>query len=226
MKEHCNKCGLRTNHEILHKEISTWREDIDKHTTVEGGDIYYMIKCLGCGYVHLRHDEWFSEDYDDEGNPIIRTRFYPPLTSRKKPDWLGSFDSVFWAGDTVIEQLLSEIYEALHNGSLRLATMGIRSLLEHIMIDKVGDHGSIGKNVEAFIEYGYISEKDRSVFREYVLEAGHAAMHRDFRPNLSDVKTLLDITEGLIASIYIHPKRAEKLAEKIPQRGKSNKKNK
>ena len=43
-------------------------------------------------------------------------------------------------------------------------------------------------------------------------------MHRNYKPSEEDIKTLLDIAEGLIASIYVHPLRAEKMAKKIPPR--------
>jgi hypothetical protein len=183
-------------------------------------DSFLLLQRRGCDTVHLEHHSAFSEHLDDEGRPITTTVHYPPRTSRKKPEWLGEIFGPFWLGETEIEQLLSEIYIALHNGSLRLATMGVRALLEHIMIDKVGDKGSIGANITAFFEAGYVAKNDQTIFRDKVIEAGHAAMHRGSKPSAADLKVLVDLTESLIASIYIHPVRAELLNDRIPERRK------
>jgi hypothetical protein len=58
--------------------------------------------------------------------------------------------------------------------------MGIRSLLETVMIEKVGDSGTIGTNVTKFIAEGYIAPKHEGIFRLQI-EAGHAGMHRKYR---------------------------------------------
>jgi hypothetical protein len=92
-----------------------------------------------CETIHLKHDSTFSEDTELDGSSIVTTNYYPPSTSRRTPTWLGSKNSPFWYGDTVIEQWLKEIYSAVQNDSRRLAVMGIRSLLETVMIEKVGE---------------------------------------------------------------------------------------
>jgi len=40
--------------------------------------------------------------------------------------------------DAALGSLLHEIYQAVHGGQYRLAAMGIRALLEQIMVSKVG----------------------------------------------------------------------------------------
>jgi hypothetical protein len=44
-----------------------------------------------------------------------------------------------------LDDLLKEIYRATENALPRLAVMGIRALLEKIMVLKVGDHGNFCK---------------------------------------------------------------------------------
>ena len=99
-----------------------------------------------------------------------------------------------------------------------MAVMGVRALLEHIMIEKVGDQGSIGGNVKAFLAAGFVADANKGTFEKQVMEAGHAAMHRNYRPHMADLNILLDIVEALIASIYVHPHRTEALAKGIPAR--------
>jgi hypothetical protein len=94
--------------------------------------------------------------------------------------------------------------------------MGIRALIEHIMIEQIGDSGGIGSNVDRFVAEGYIAPKSEALFREHLIESGHAAMHRAYFPKPSDISALLDITESLIETVYVHPHQTK--LQKIPPR--------
>lgn len=96
--------------------------------------------------------------------------------------------------------------------------MGIRAALEIVMIDKVADHETIGKNVSKFLEAGFVPKASHQLFEDTMIEAGHAAMHRSYEPTKEHLEVLMDLTEWLIASIYVHPSAAAKVKEKIPQR--------
>jgi hypothetical protein len=216
--ERCNLCNHVTRHRALFKETFKSDDQLDWGTVITWWDTYQLLQCMGCDTVQLKHEHSFSEECDETGKPRIQTVFYPSRISRSKPAWLGSIDGPFWMGDSEIEQLLEEIYVALHSNSLRLAALGIRALVEYIMIDKIGDNGSIGENITKFFDAGYVAPNDQTTFRDNVIEAGHAAMHRGYTPNPDDLRTLLDIAENLIAAIYIHPERAKKLGKRIPSR--------
>lgn len=220
---HCNNCNRPTRHRLLYVERITTDDELDRGFSVTWWDTYELLQCLGCEAVHLRHSSSFSEATDSDDELEKTVKFYPPRISRSKPEWLGSINGPFWIGESEIEQLLEEIYVALHNNSLRLAAMGVRALLEFMMIDKVGDRGSIRENIKAFFEAGYVAPVDQETFRSKLIEAGHAAMHRGYKPNATDLGTLLDLTESLIASIYVHPERTQGLEKRIPsKRGESS----
>jgi hypothetical protein len=95
--------------------------------------------------------------------------------------------------------------------------MGIRATLENVMTDRVGDHGTFGRNVDAFQRAGYLSERQRGNL-DTLLEAGHAAVHRGWSPTEQDISTLLDIAESVIATAYLHDQPADALGRKIPPR--------
>lgn len=215
---HCNKCRIATWHDVLHYESIEDSDEYEDGIFVSWWDGYTLLKCRGCDTVQLKKASSFSEATDEHGRPLVDVRFYPAHISRHQPQWLSSISGPFWRGNTEVERLLKEIYIALHNGSLRLAAMGIRALLEFIMIDKVGDHGNIAKNITAFFKAGYVAEVDQGTFRDKLIEAGHAAMHRSYEPDPKDLDTLLDLTESLVASIYVHPHRTKNLESRIPAR--------
>jgi hypothetical protein len=211
-KAHCKDCGARTNHEILHKERANWtNEDYGEHGWVE----YQMLRCCGCDRINYRQQNWSSEmAMDQEAEPY--ESYFPPAISRREPLW--KRELVTSAGID-IDALMGEIYVALQNGSRRLAAMGVRALLEQVMIDKVGDQKSFGKNLKKFTDEGYLSAKQADALST-ILEAGHATIHRAWSPSEADLGTLLDVTEAVLADIYIHSHKVNRLKRKVPKKTK------
>ena len=95
--------------------------------------------------------------------------------------------------------------------------MGIRALIEHVMIQQCGDEGTFAKNIDKFAKDGFISPTQRS-FLEIVLEAGHATIHRAYSPKIADLHTCLDLAENLVETLYILPSKVSKLKEGVPNR--------
>lgn len=218
IKSHCNKCQLETNHDVLHSESVKWEEadEDDNYPPINGTDIYQMLKCRGCDAISFKYVEWFEGNFDEKGNEVPEIHYYPSAIYRPGPKWLNDLDW-FDNEQRFIQDLLKEIYSSLHNGGRRLATMGIRALIEHIMIKKVGDQGSFVKNLDALGAQGLISVSQEDILNA-VLEAGHATIHRSYSPSTEDLHTCMDIAESIVESIYIHPNKASKLKDKIPPR--------
>lgn len=211
-KVHCNTCGGDRNHHVLHVDKTRWDND---EASISGGTTYEMLKCGGCDKVVLKETEWCSEDM---GDPT--TRYYPPATFRPKPKWLTDFWLELPFDEQLLHDLLAEIYVALQNDQRALAAMGIRALLEKIMIAKVGDNGSFVHNLTQFESKGFVSriQKERL---DTILEAGHAAIHRRYKPSQEDLITLVDIAEGIVQTIYLHGSKVDDLKKNIPARKKS-----
>jgi hypothetical protein len=225
--EHCNRCNGKRKHDVLYQDKINYSEKIDEKYSIGGSDSYEVLKCCGCESVQFRHKSWFSENVDPEtGEPKVVVRCYPPPLFRKEPEWLYAIavsdKEVFYTAlalDEKIIKLFTEIYIALQNDAPQLAVLGIRALLESIMIDKIGDKGSFEDNIEAFEKEGYISPKQKDVLKP-IIEAGHAAMHRGYRPKRIEVARIMDVTENIIETIYINENRISKISEKIPVRQK------
>jgi hypothetical protein len=98
MKAHCNPCVGRRDHEVLKRVQTSWHEDLDDGHEISGTKTYYLIKCRGCGTIHLQHDSTMSEDTEPDGRPVVTTVYYPPAISRREPEWLNSVNSPFWWG--------------------------------------------------------------------------------------------------------------------------------
>jgi len=212
VKSHCNNCGPERDHDSLHSETSSWESVED---SVDGGTEYEMLRCRGCSLISLRATSWNSDCYDEDGRELF-VRCYPPSVFRQLPRWHSHLKD-YPEGERIIKELLSEVYISLQNDLRQLAAMGIRSILEHLMVDKVGDKGSFLKNIKAFEDAGFVSAKQRE-FLEVALEAGHASIHRSFTPSKEDIITLIDIAESTIESAYLHEDKITKLKARIPPR--------
>lgn len=215
VKAHCNKCLQETNHKVL-GSVSTDFADIefgngdDSESFLEAIDTYQMLQCCGCDKnVTMRRLRSFSNYSHDE-----KVIYYPPAVLRKEPEWSSYLKNIF------VREMLKEVYVALHNDSRRLATMGIRAILENVMIDNVGDNRTFENNLAKFEEEKFISSKQKEIL-EPVLEAGHAAMHRTYNPSHNELIAVLGIIESIIELVYVHSDTATWLNEKIPKRASS-----
>jgi len=113
--------------------------------------------------------------------------------------------------------MLREIYGATNAGYLRLTAAGVRSLIDQVMNEIVGDCGNFTQKLEAFTLHGYLSPRERDRIGQ-VIDAGHAAIHRGHEPQLTDVTIMLDITEHMSLSVYVHDQAGQKLKGSTPAR--------
>ncbi|MFA5922603.1 MAG: DUF4145 domain-containing protein [Methylococcaceae bacterium] len=206
-KAHCNTCGRETNHEVLHTEKASWS---DVECGIWGNETYETLKCMGCESIKLRNISIFF----DQERKETTINYFPPEIFRPKPNWI---NHIYIFSDHFIKTLLNEIYIALQNNLPNLAAMGVRSLIEKVMVDKAGDHGTFKKNITEFEKLGYVSKIQREHL-ETILDAGHATIHRSYSPTTEDVVTLIDITEHIIKTIYLHENKIEQLKRRVPSR--------
>jgi hypothetical protein len=130
---------------------------------------------------------------------------------------------MWWEGPRVpvsIYILMDQIYSAaLKEGAYWLAAMGIRGVLDLTMIEKIGEIGdrrSFKEKVDAFQEAGYLSIR-QALNLNILIEAGHAAVHRQWAPSPCEIATLLDITNSIIETTYLHEMRARDLESNVPE---------
>lgn len=224
VKAHCNHCAGERNHSIVHFVKTDWIQiisDDDPSSQIYGEDRYELLQCAGCSTISLRHTCFHSEITDDKGQKIPKISYYPPSTFRRLPSWThGTIildrkgHSFVWMPEFVT-RLIPEIYSALHTKCYSLAAMGVRALLESIMIQQVGDKGTFEKNMNALLDSGGISSKQKAILAD-TLEVGHGAIHRGYVPTRNDIVYALDIAEGLIETIYINEVKAKRLKNCVP----------
>jgi hypothetical protein len=202
---HCNSCCRKTKHQIVATEKITDDDEIEGIGSITLIDTYQMLKCKGCETVKLRHLNWFSV-FPEEENIYC----YPPDVSRRLPRWESEIP-------TNIRDMLRETYNALHGDGRRLALMGARTVLDMVMLDKIGDIGNFFQKLEALEAAGFIGRRQRE-YLDAALNAGHAAAHRGHNPKATQVNQVMDIIENLLEGIYVLEEAADDLKKATPNR--------
>ena len=203
---HCNKCLHLTKHEILKEHNCEHTEkycDFDLWWDTK----YTLFICCGCESVTLRRQYTFSEWEDNQ----LEIEFYPPQVSRRLPSWHDKLPSE-------MQDLLTEVYIALHSNSRRLALMGARTVIDMFILDKIGDSGSFKEKLKALVDGGYLGSKQRNIL-DVALDAGNAAAHRGYNPLPEDLNHIIDVVESLL-QFYILEVQSNSVKEKIPPRAR------
>jgi hypothetical protein len=191
----CLRCNKHTVHEVLHKT-----ESLDVH---KGRFRYETIQCRGCMAVSLKETRLKGRQVTYHPSPRN-------IPSRSLPDWWDLFE---W--DSSMESLIREVYEADNNDLPRLAMIGIRAILERVMIGKVGDHGNISRNLDEFQKAGYASTMQFDSLQR-VLDAGSAVMHRNHVPEPESTMVAFWVLENILYAAYVQTKHLEQI--NVPER--------
>lgn len=123
------------------------------------------------------------------------------------------------SGTEKLHTVLREIYAAIRGGQFFLASVGIRALIEMLMLTEIPDTGTFRGNLDEFEKKGYISKVQRTSL-DNILEAGHGAMHRKHTLTDKELHVCLDIIEGVMAAVYVHERKSAEIKARVPARPK------
>ncbi|BCO13546.1 hypothetical protein RIMD111065_19020 [Aeromonas hydrophila] len=208
VKAHCNKCLHETKHLVVAERNNRGSEQADPndpyaHYEISWCTTYTMLECCGCESVSLKREFYFSE-WD-----ATEVEYYPPQVSRQLPRWYEELPGE-------MDELLQEVYSALHADSRRLALMGARTLVDMYMNEQLGDIGGFEKKLSVLEESGLISKPNKE-YLDAALDAGHAAAHRAHKARVVEVNQVIDIVENLLQN-YVLKEAAKNLKAKTPSR--------
>ncbi len=222
---YCNKCEKHTNHTIkasIDKSVHTPEDTID--------DIYQILECLGCENTLFRRRYMDSniqdiiEEIKDETPgyeiPEYSDKYYPPLQKRKKPVWINRFLTF-----NPISEAIEEVYSAWHNNLLFLASMGIRTIIDLLCCEKIGDVGNFTEKLNGLQDKKFITEREKKRLST-VVEMGNAAAHRASKRSSEEIEQAMDIIEDMLEKIYVRDSKEKKLDDIAKQLEKGTPKRK
>jgi Domain of unknown function (DUF4145) len=206
IRSHCNQCHRETRHDVLHAER---REGTVEPSEDYGGGYdwvtsHRIIECRGCSYLSFQRSAWTDMDED------ASTYNYPASVARQQPSWLYDLPGKY-------VPIMREIYPTIHGGHKRLAMMGARTVIDLILLDKVGDVGTFVQKLDALTKAGHVTISQSDILSA-ALEVGNATAHRAHTPAMREVGHVMDIIESILHSTFILPDVAAELKAKTPKR--------
>ena len=132
------------------------------------------------------------------------------LVGRPKPDWYEHLPSN-------VRSLLDEVYLSLSNDMRALPSMGLRTVIDMVCVDLIGDTGSFSDKLKMLRAQGHVSDREKAML-EIAIDVGSASAHRGHNPSIEDINSLLDICEHLLKGIYVLPVVSQILHKTTPRR--------
>jgi uncharacterized protein YutE (UPF0331/DUF86 family) len=202
----CNECLREMTHRILSSVQRKGYQDLSPDFGISWENYYEVLECQECQNVTFRIRHWDDEAQFSHDQRDYQDTYYPPSVSRPKPPWFDKLDGKF-------QEVLHEIYVALHANIRFLAAFGARTALDMLIVDKIGDTGTFKSKMDKLETDGYIDSTERELL-DAITEAGNAAAHRGYAPDERRLNSVIDILESLFDKFYIKPERDKELLEK------------
>jgi hypothetical protein len=215
----CPECGRRQRSEV----INSYSERYDDAAgLVFSITEFSTLRCCGCSTLFVRRNTYFSEEEDHEQDPHTgewitvlspqTTTYWPAAARRTPPSWAPQIS------DTVVQQLLDEVYRALDADLRTLAAMGVRALLDRAF-ELGGAPAAAGfqQKLRWLTEHGVVSSVERDTLT-VMTDAGSAASHRGWRPEFDDLDTILEAAEAVLYRVCVQPAVAQRLVTQVPPR--------
>ncbi len=224
VKGHCPLCNSERNALIVASFETHWS---DADSPVEDSNEYRILKCKGCDTPYFQEYFTCSEEvdysYDREGNTnvtyIPTIKYWPSPIKRDRPNWLTDISVT----DSVLYNLLSEVYTALDNDLNVLAAIGIRTAFDRASeLLKIDTNLSFNDKLKELLNRSSIGQTEKEAL-DTLTDAGNAAAHRAWKPTIKELDTLMFIIEQFIYYRFLLNDEIKPLRSKIPQRPKKKK---
>lgn len=202
----CHTCQCDTLHDLRYR--TGFPEDDEEFLEDEQEKYFDVLQCRGCQELVLRRTCRYVAE---PGGPCVEDiRYFPPARSRDAPKWRHKIPEK-------LQELLLEIYRSLDAQNVTLPLIGARTLLDMVMLEKIGDIGGFKAKLKKLEEGGYVSAQNREIL-EAALDMGNAAAHRGHSASVSEVHSVMDIVENMLQALYVFPEVAKSLKDATPPR--------
>lgn len=204
----CAACGHQhRKHRVLHEKIEKHYEDFDGPPLYT--EFHRFVECMGCESVkYVTSKEDFNDPY---GRGEYNFKVYPdaPGTECRRSAVITEDDYV----PEAVWKMYKETINALNADIRTLAGGGLRATVEAICIDSGIANGNLQDKINELSNRNLLTVTQTELLHEerYL---GNAALHELETPAYQDIEDGLGIVEGLINTIYILPKKAERLKKR------------
>jgi len=210
----CRHCQRETGHwPIANGAIKGSEKSLERGES--SFQTFQVVQCKDCGgttYCIIHPGPMMGDSYTQT------TDYYPPLPLRIKPVWYGYLTDDYQA-------ILNEVYNALDNSLFFLASTGIRTALDRLIVEKIGDAGSFNTKLKKLVTNKIIDETEERMLLA-VIDAGSASAHRSYKPDIESINHMMDILETIFYKLVVEPEIKKELGRKANELRKSTPKRK
>lgn len=135
----------------------------------------------------------------------------------KKSTLNGGDGSINVSLPSTLSKLIAEIEIGVNTKLNALSAMGMRTVIDVVCNDTIGDIGGFSKKINKLESKGYITSRNKEILNN-TLELCHASAHRAHFPSDDEVKTTFQVIIHLINEIYVLESAAKSLALSAPKR--------
>lgn len=192
----------------MHSITENWSNE-----DIQGSDTYEIVKCMGCNTFSFCHVSSNSDDF--EVDPETGAWFNPEqieLYPRRLKDRKQINDAYLLPSE--IRNVYSETHDALCNEMSRLASIGVRLIVELVCIHL----GAKGRNLEAkinnLVTLGKITKDNADVLHATRLFGNNSAHKIQHMVITRQSSIAMSIVETLLTNVFIIPVKAKELNKK------------
>lgn len=191
-KIHCNRCQGVT----LHSKVATYSytdsEFLDENFSVDYTERCFVWECKGCRELVCEFTNMFSENTNPDGSMVVNTSYYPGREINVIK--VKEYENI--PGN--INVLYKEIIDSYNNSCIVLCSMGLRALVEAILVQKEIK----GKDLQQKINSAeFIPENIRKNMHGFRF-LGNDAAHRLEKPEKEDILIAINVVEDVMNIVF------------------------
>ncbi len=199
----CIRCDTETNHTVCGSvEVSWGNEDI------QGVDTNEIIRCSGCDSISFRIGSSNSEDFDYGEEGVCS---YPETEQIYPSRLMGrtALEDIYSLPDKV-RLIYKETHAALCTKIKILSGIGMRALVEAVCSEEAARGKNLETKIDELVIKGVLTKRNAAVLHRTRL-LGNRAAHETEIASDAELDVAFDIVENLLETVYIIPKKAERL---------------
>lgn len=201
----CSSCDTETNHLVLASIEDAWSDD---EACMNGFDVFEIIGCRGCNRISFRLSSTNSDDFDynHKGELVYHENeiLYPQRLAGRK-----EIEETYSLPESV-RKIYRETHSAMCGGINILAGVGIRLLIEAVCAAENSAGSFLKDKIDNLAAKGVLTRKDADILHHTRI-LGNRSAHEFKTPSGDELDVAMDIAENLLRTVYIIPKKAERL---------------
>lgn len=189
---HCNSCSRPTEHLLVSKYVYHDSETIKDDYEIWWSNGWQIWQCRGCKELIGEKTYQFSEDTDYDGSSLVNRTFYPERDKEllKAKTYINI--------PKKIKSIYEEITKCFNNSCYLLCSIGLRTLIEGICLDKNISGNNLYEKIENAL---FIPENIRKNLHGFRF-LGNDAAHELNYPDKEDLQLAILVVEDILNVAY------------------------